>query len=777
MSPRKPGPSPYFAAEEGPSNRRASAAKGGDCPRFSRRGLFCHGPLAGHWARPGGRARTRGSAPHYWLFLAVIVAAFAQQTAAPIRGFPPEDWKAQHELEEKANAIPAPARIRIYMGRIASKPHQAGSPASKAVADYLAAQLKDWGLDVHTEEFEALMPYPTSRVLEMTAPVKFRAELKEPAIAEDPGTSEPGQLPTYNAYSGSGDVTAPLVYVNYGLAEDYEELRREGVDVRGKIAIARYGRIWRGVKAKLAQENGAVGCLIYSDPREDGYFQGDVYPKGPMRPEQGVQRGSVLDMALYPGDPLSPGWAAEPGAKRLPLAEAKSVLKIPVLPISYGDAKPLLEQIGGAAVPETWRGALPITYHAGPGPATVHLKVDFDWTTKPLHDVIATIPGTSEKNQWIVYGNHHDAWVNGASDPASGAAVLLETARTLAVLRRQGWQPKRTIVLALWDGEEFGLMGSTEWTEKHLKELQRNAAVYINSDNTGRGALNAGGSHSLETFLTEVLRDIIEPASARSLLDVAKLEAAKTQPYSRGAQENRPPEFHLAPLGSGSDYVPFLDHAGVASINLGFAGGDAGVYHSIYDTLAWFDRFSDRDLAYGKVLSQVMTTSILRLADAPVLPFEFGALERTVRGYTEDIQRQALRIDAQQKRPAVLDLRGVQFQLNRLDAASKAYEEQLALAMKRAPALGPERLAMVNEALQKAEGALLSAGGLPGREWYQHQLYAPGLYTGYDAKTLPGIREAVEAQHWEEANQQARHVAQALRALTAQVDEAARLLK
>jgi N-acetylated-alpha-linked acidic dipeptidase len=740
-------------------------------------------PLAGRGPAPQSR-RGAGLGPANLgalAFLAVVVPVVSQQVFAPIRGFPSEDWKAQHELEEKAKAIPAPARIRIYMGRIASTPHQAGSPASKAVADYLVAQIKAWGLDVHTEEFEALMPYPTSRLLEMTAPVKFRAELKEPAIAEDPGTGEPGQLPTYNAYSASGDVTAPLVYVNYGVAEDYEELRHEGVDVKGKIAIARYGRSWRGVKVKLAQENGAVGCLIYSDPREDGYFQGDVYPKGPMRPELGVQRGSVLDMALYPGDPLSPGWAAEPGAKRLALADAKSLLKIPVLPISYGDAKPLLEQLGGPVVPEAWRGALPITYHAGPGPAMVHLKVDFDWSTKPLHDVIATIPGAFSKDpvykdQWIVYGNHHDAWVNGASDPSSGTAVLLETARTLSVLRRQGWQPKRTIVFALWDGEEFGLMGSTEWTEKHLKELEAKAAVYLNSDNTGRGALSAGGSHSLETFLAEVLRDINEPAGPRSLLEAAKLDASKT-PRGKGGQENSPPEFHLLPLGSGSDYVPFLDHAGVASMNLGFGGGDGGVYHSIYDTLAWFDRFSDGDLTYGKVLSQVMTTSILRLADAPVLPFEFGALERTVRGYAEDLQKQALQIQAQQKRPGTLDLRPVQFQLTRLDAASKAYEEQLALALKRTPPLGPERLAKANEALQKAEGALLSAGGLPGREWYRHQLYAPGLYTGYEAKTLPGVREAVEAQRWDEANQQARHVAQALGALVAQIDEAATLLK
>ncbi len=697
-----------------------------------------------------------------WLLLICALPGLAQQS---IRGFPPDDWSAQHDREDKAKAIPQAARIHIYMQRIASKPHHAGSPGSKAVADYLMAQLKDWHLDVHTEEFEALLPYPTVRVLEMTSPVKFRAQLKEPALAEDPDTAEAGQLPSYNAYSASGDVTAPLIYVNYGVPEDYAELKRLGLDVRGKLVITRYGRSWRGVKAKLAQENGAVGCLIYSDPRDDGYFQGDVYPKGAMRPEQGVQRGSVLDMAIYPGDPLSPGWASEAGSRRLSPAEAKSLPKIPVMPISYGDAKPLLEQLGGTLAPEAWRGALPITYHVGPGPAMVHLKLDFDWSSRPLHNVIVVIPGSVYKDQWIMYGNHHDAWVNGASDPGSGASVLMETARTLSVLRQQGWQPKRTIVLTLWDGEEFGLMGSTEWVEKHLRDLERNAAVYINSDLTGRGPLNTSGSHSLETFLSEVLRDISEPGGSRSLLDAARARRRVTP-------ENTVPEFRLAPLGSGSDYVPFIDHAGVASMNLGFGGADSGgVYHSSYDTLAWFDRFSDSDLAYGKTLSQVMTTSILRLADAPVLPFEFLSLGRTIRGYADDVQREA------QRRFGSVDFREVQAELTRLDAAARAYDEQLAMVLKRIPAAPPERLARANETLQRAERALLLADGLPGREWYRHQIYAPGLYTGYDAKTLPGVREAVEAQHWEEANQQARRLAQALRALESQVVEATRLLR
>jgi N-acetylated-alpha-linked acidic dipeptidase len=724
---------------------------------------------------PGLKPRLQAQACSTAAALLLLAAPLFAQ--APIRGFFPEDLAAEHDWEAKAFAIPQAARIHIYMERMASKPHPAGSPASKAVADYLAAQLKEWGLEVHTETFEALMPYPGARLLEMTAPVRYRAQLKEPALPEDPATAEAGQLPPYNAYSASGEVTAPLVYVNYGVQEDYDALKKLGIDARNKIVIARYGKSWRGVKAKLAQENGALGCLIYSDPHDDGYFINDVYPKGPMRPEQGVQRGSVLDMGLYPGDPLSPGWASESGSRRLTPVQARSLPKIPVLPISYGDAKPLLEQIGGPLVPESWRGALPITYHTGPGPAVAHLKVDFDWATRPLFDVIAAIPGSTYKDQWIVYGNHHDAWVNGASDPASAAAVLMETARTLSLLRQQGWQPKRTIVFALWDGEEFGLMGSTEWAEKHLDELRRSAAVYVNSDLTGVGPLSASGSHSLETFVAEVLRDINEPRSTRSLLEASSSRRGHTAPEI-------PPEFHLTALGSGSDYVPFLDHAGIASLNLGFGGADSsGVYHSNYDTLAWFDKFSDGDLTYGKTLSQVMLASILRLSGASVLPFDFQALVATVQQYADEVQKSARR------RSGSLDLRPVQAQLTRLDAAARAYNATLA----RAPGLAPEvrkdvrdgvredlredRLRRLNEWLQSAEQTLLVPSGLPDREWYMHSLYAPGAYTGYDAKTLPGVREAVEAKHWDVANRQARKLAQALGALASQVEQAERLLR
>jgi N-acetylated-alpha-linked acidic dipeptidase len=716
------------------------------------------------WAVAGESACATGCWECYTSVLRVMprgvflfVVAVPALCQSPIRGFPPDQWKAQHEREEQAKAIVSPERIRIYMEHMAEKPHHAGSPGSRAVANYALGELKEWGLDAHIETFDALLPYPTVRLLEMTAPTHFRAGLKEPAIPEDRDTGQAGQLPTYNAYSASGDVNAPLVYVNYGISEDYEYLKKAGIDVRGKIVIARYGKSWRGTKPKLAQENGAVGCVIYSDPHEDGYFQNEVYPKGPMRPLLGVQRGSIVDMTLYSGDPLTPGWASEPGAKRLTRDESTVLMKIPVLPISYGDARPLLEALGGPIAPEPWRGALPITYHiGGSGPVSVHLKVDFDWTNKPLYDVIAVIPGSVYRDQWVAFGNHHDAWVNGATDPISGTSALLETARTLGSLKAQGWQPKRTIVLAMWDAEEFGLIGSTEWVEKHQEELERKAAVYINSDSNGRGLLGASGSHTLETFVEEVLRDQEAPGGGKSVLETLQGRGPDTK------------EFHLGALGSGSDYVPFVDHAGVASLNFGFGGSESiGIYHSIYDTMNWFEHFSDRDLTYGKTLSQITTTSLLRLADAPVLPFEFETLARTVRGYVEQVQKDA------KKNSGTVDFHEVKEQLTRLGAVAKIYEDELA-ALKSTP---PERLTKLNETLSHAEHALLLPDGLPQREWYRHQLYAPGLYTGYGAKTLPGVREAEEQQRWDEANQQARRLAQALRAFTAQVEEAVRQLK
>ncbi len=703
--------------------------------------------------------------PYPVLLLSAALLVAQPGSIPPIRGFTADTSRAEHDREEQAKTIPQASRIRAAAKRMSAKPHAAGSAQSKAVASYIQAQLIEWGLDTHIETFEPLLPYPTVRALEMVSPARFTAQLREPSVPEDKDSGEAGQLPAYNAFSATGDVTAPLVYANYGTTEDYDVLKQQGIDVKGKIVITRYGKSWRGIKPKLAQEHGAVGCLIYSDPRDDGYFQGDVYPKGAFRPPQGVQRGSVVDMPVYPGDPLTPGWAAEKGAKRLSRAEAKVLLKIPVLPISYADAKPLLVNLGGPVAPEGWRGALPITYHIGPGAATVHLKVDFDWTNKPIFNVLAKIPGSVYPDQWVVWGNHHDAWVNGASDPVSGASALLEAAHTVAEMVKKGWKPKRTILFAFWDGEEFGLMGSTEWAEKHKAELDKNLAVYINSDSNGKGTLGASGSHALEQFVSEVARDINDPVTGKSLL-----EARKARP-NRGNEDNSG-AFRLGALGAGSDYVAFIDYIGASSLNLSFGGeGGGGVYHSIYDSFNWYTHFSDGDFAYGRTLAQVMAVSLMRLADADVLPYEFASLARTVRGYADEIQKQA------GTSSKAVEFREVYAQLGRLEGNSKNYEDALAAAEKRLSQAPPEKLAKVNEALYRTERGLISAKGLPGREWYRHQLYAPGLYTGYGVKTLPGVREAVDTGRWDEANQQAKQVAKALKALNTQLENATRLLR
>ena len=694
------------------------------------------------------------------LLVALLASAslFAEE---PIRGFPENQWAAEHALEQKAIALPQGSREKTYLERMAKVPHHAGSAGSEAVAEYALGLLKEFGLDAHIENFEALIPYPTSRSLELVSPVKFRAALKEPAISEDPYSSNPDQLPTFNAYSAAGDVTAPLVYVNYGVPEDYEYLAKEGIDVKGKIVIARYGKSWRGTKPKVAAEHGAVGCLIYSDPRDDGYFQGDVYPKGPMRPPDGVQRGSVLDMPVAVGDPLSPGWASEKGSKRLSISEATTLMKIPVMPISYADATPLLQNLGGPVAPEAWRGALGFTYHIGPGPATARFKLDFDNSTRPLHDVIAVIPGSAYPDQWIIFGNHHDAWVNGAHDPLSGAVALLETARTLSELRKQGWQPKRTIVLALWDGEEYGLLGSTEWVEKHQDELARKAVAYMNSDTNSKGVIGASGSPTLEKFMSEVLRDLKDPDSGKTLLESAR----NRRPRGGAPQENEPAGFHLGALGAGSDYVAFVHHVGIASLNVGFMGHNLeGVYHSIYDDPAWFEKFADPGFVYGTALSQLTTTTILRLANAPVLPFEFGDFAATVHRYVEQIQKQS---------ETKVDFAPMLAALAKTDADAKDYEAALAKSL---AAGDTTHFAAANQVLYETERALTLSKGLPHRDWYRHQIYAPGLYTGYGVKTLPGVREAVEASRWDEANQEAQDVTTVLNRLNERIEEATRLL-
>jgi N-acetylated-alpha-linked acidic dipeptidase len=692
--------------------------------------------------------------------LLLLVPSLIQAADGSLRGFPATEAQQEREWESKARAIPQPDRIREYIQRISGKPHHAGSPGSKAIAEYVLGLLRGWGLDASIEEFESLLPTPTVRKLEMTAPVPFEAKLAEPAVAADPNSSDAGQLPTYNAYSPDGDITAPVVYVNYGVPEDYNYLTKLGIDVKGKLVLARYGSSWRGVKPKVAYEHGAVGCLIYSDPRDDGYFPGDVFPAGPFRPKDGVQRGSVMDMAVYPGDPLSPGWASEKGSRRLPLSEAQTLQKIPVLPISYADALPLLRNLAGPVAPEAWRGALGITYHVGPGPATAHLQVAFDWSTRPIYDIIARIPGTDFPDQWVMYGNHHDAWVNGAADPSSGLAALLETARSLAEISRAGWKPKRTVMFAIWDAEEFGLIGSTEWAEKHAGEIDRKLVSYLNSDMNGKGRLEIQGSHTLESFFGEVLRDVKRPGSEQTLYDAA-LAPAKDKP--------KPPGFRIGPLGSGSDYTAFIHHLGVASATLGFTQDESrGIYHSIYDSFYWYSHFDDVDYLHGRALAQVMETSLLRLSDAPLLPFEFGNFARTAEEYLNEI--------AKLKGAAALHADKARRELARVKKSAEAFEGRYRQATGKASGAPAGRLGEANELLYRTERAMLLPAGLPGREWFKNQIYAPGLYTGYGSKTLPGIREAAEAGRWDQANSEADALATVFHAVREQIEQAGKAL-
>lgn len=709
---------------------------------------------------------------------------------APPRGFFPQSAQAERDLEARFKTMPDAGHMREAMRRLSARPHHVGSPYDKDNAEWILAQFKSYGWDAHIENFDVLFPTPVDRVVELVSPTTFKASLQETALPDDPTSNQQSeQLPSYNAYSVDGDVTGALVFVNYGVPADYEELEQHGVSVKGAIVIAKYGGSWRGIKPKVAAEHGAIGCLIYSDPRDDGYADGSVFPSGPMRPAQGVQRGSVADMPIYPGDPLTPGVGATKNAKRLALAQAATITKIPVLPISYGDAQPLLAALGGPIAPSAWRGGLPITYRLGAGPAKVHLRVKSDWSLKTLYDIIARLPGTTEADQWVIRGNHHDAWVNGAQDPISGLVAELEEARSLGALYQQGWRPKRTIIYAAWDGEEPGLLGSTEWVETHAEELKAHAVAYLNSDTNSRGYFEAEGSHSLEKFVNGVVMDVEDPESGVS--SWKRLQASRIMNGSpevrRDARDRE--DLRIGALGSGSDYSSFIDHLGVASLNFGYGGEDnGGIYHSIYDDFYWFMHFSDSAFVYERALAQAAGIAVLRLANADLLPFAFTNLAETVQGYAKDLQslrdRRAEQIaernrqieeglfkftsdprdpvTAPQRQQPAPQLNFAPL-LNALDSLNhsalrydRAYSRAVAEGRSSAVAKG------VNERLVQAERALTSTEGLKNRPWYVHMLYAPGFYTGYGVKTIPGVREAIEQGQWQDADREITRAASAL---------------
>jgi N-acetylated-alpha-linked acidic dipeptidase len=702
-----------------------------------------------------------------------ISLTFAQDNGSRLlRGYRETNSNAHSAWEEKMRAVPKPDLLREYMKRLSAEPHHLGSAYDKQNAEFIRDKFKSWGFNAQLEEFDVLFPTPKERLLEMIAPASFKAALKEPALAEDPDSGDANQLPTYNAYSADGDVTAELVYVNYGVPADYEQLAKLGVDVKGKIVIARYGASWRGIKPKVAYEHGAVGCIIYSDPRDDGYFQGDVYPKGPYRPDTGAQRGSVMDMPIHPGDPLTPGWGAVKSARRLPVEGNEVIMKIPVLPISYGDALPLLKALGGAVAPEAWRGALPITYHIGPGATKVHLKLTFDWSLKTLYNVIARIDGSQFPDEWIIYGNHHDGWVNGAEDPTSGMVTVMEAGRAMGEMIKQGWKPKRTIILCAWDGEEQGLLGSTEWVETHAEELKQKAVIYLNSDSTGKGWLGAGGSHTLERFVNEVAKDVAQPGADKSLWEAMRerrLEQAQTEAEKNRIRERK--DQPISALGSGSDYTPFIQHLGIASLNTGMGGdGGGGIYHSIYDTFSWYTRFSDGTFEHGRALAQLNASIVARMADADVLPFEFGNLAETVNSYVEELERLA----RQSSQP--IDFADLKSSVRSLSESARRYEDSLGKAQAAGFAQVKDIKAL-NRLLYTSERKLTSEEGLPRRAWFKHQIYAPGFYTGYGVKTLPGVREAIEQKQWSEVAPQMKKVIRVMQSLAAQIDSATQMLE
>ena len=725
------------------------------------------------------------------LALLELQGVSAQEAPKPVLGFTPESAARQLELESQYDSHLDADNLEEWMRYIVSKPIYTGSPHNRETAYWMVEQFESWGFEVRLDEYQVLYPTPRIRELELIEPIRYTAQLREPTLAEDETSGiEEDRLPTFNAYSADGDVTGELVYVNYGIPSDYEELERRGISVEGKIVIARYGGSWRGIKPKVAAEHGAIGCILFSDPRDDGYFQGDVYPKGPYRMEHGVQRGAVQDMPLYPGDPLTPFVGATVDAERYTVEEAPTIMKIPVLPISYADALPLLSAMEGPVAPANWRGALPITYHLGPGPARVRLHLEFNWDLTPAYNLIAVMRGSDFPDEWVVRGNHRDGWAMGAADPTSGMVALMEEARAVGELTRTGWRPKRTIVYAGWDAEEPGLLGSTEWAEHHRDELHEKAVLYINTDGNGRGFLSAGGSHTLERVVNQVAKEVEDPQTGVSVWERSRA----TRAVSGDPSAQREGDLWIAPLGSGSDYTPFLQHLGIGSLNISFGGeSGGGSYHSQFDSFDHYTRFGDPGFSYGVALAKVAGRLTLRFADADVLPLRMENYSETVNRYVSEVVTLAddLRVETVQHNRLVemdafrlqadptqtynppmskdevpfFNFAPLQNAVARLEDASTGLDRMLGEQLSNG-VLSPVRMTEINQILQKIEQAMTDTDGLPGRPWFRHTIYAPGFYTGYGVKTLPGIREAIEQREWHLVEPQMERIAAALDRVT-----------
>lgn len=710
------------------------------------------------------------------LLVGLILTVSQARAEQDLLGFNAEQTVSQLQLEANFDELLAPADQDAWLRELSAEPHHVGSEAGQVVAQTVSRWLTSWGYDTSIETYQILLPTPRVRKLDLIEPELFSAQLSEDSLVEDPSTAvRDGLLPPYNAFSVDGTAEGELVFINYGRPEDHELLERYGISLKGKVAIAKYGKSWRGIKPKLAAEKGAVATIIYSDPADDGYGRGDVYPAGPFKHASAVQRGSVMDMPVYPGDVLTPGEPAIAGTVALAIEDVTTITKIPVLPISYRDALPLLKAMGGSLVPQEWVGGLPITYHLGPGPARVRLTLEFNWDKVPAYNVIAKWPGSKYPDEWVIRGNHHDGWNHGAADPLSGLVAMLAEAKAVAGLIREGYRPARTLVYAAWDAEEPGLIGSTEWVEHYAQRLRENAVAYINTDGNSRGFLNAGGSHSLERFLDEIASVVDDPRTGVSVKE--RLQARMAISESASSQEDAErPEIRLYPLGSGSDYTPFLQHLGIASLNLGFGGeGSGGSYHTLYDTYQHYTQFRDPGLIYGQTLAQVAGRATLRLANADRLPFEFANLVDNIAGYVKELEQLsdtlreqtarsnrlissgqfALALDPEEAlvAPALRDevpfinFAPLKNALHRLESASTRLGSVNGL-------LEQKQNARVNKLLYQSERVLTRDHGLPNRPWYRHHIYAPGLTTGYGVKTIPGVREAIEVRDFDLVDEQ-----------------------
>jgi N-acetylated-alpha-linked acidic dipeptidase len=695
-----------------------------------------------------------------------------------IRGFSPEHSAAERELEQKLQAIPDPAHAESNLRQLTKEPHLAGTEASHRVALWLRDQYASYGFDSQIVSYSVWLAKPVEVSLELTAPQQKLLATPEEPVAEDKDTYDKRAVMAFNAYSPSADVTAPVVYVNYGTQEDYRALDAMGLSVEGKIVLARYGKCYRGIKTKLAEEHKAVGVILYSDPEDDGYDAGDMFPRGPWRPMSGVQRGSVEYTQIYPGDPLTPGVAATADAKRLNPKDATDLAHIPTIPANPQDGSAILSQLGGNHVPRNWQGGLPFTYHAGPGPAVAHIKLSMDYQQRPIYDVIAKLHGTSD-DEWVVLGNHHDAWVFGAVDPSSGTATMLETARSLGELAKSGWKPRRTIVMCEWDAEEEGLIGSTEWVEGNRAELQAKAVAYINTD-VGVAGPNFSSSAvpSLKEFVRDATREVKNPTSGDSIYETWRdhdvhATAELTGLARTGAKSELSGETPMSALGAGSDFCPFLDFAGIPSVDVGFVG-DYGVYHSLYDDFFWMKKFGDAEFKYHAALARLLGTMTLRLGEADVLPFDYGAYSAEISRAAQEMEKRASEqgIDANQTKPVIEASEKLSEAAAKLSHALQSHAAQIP----QASALDSAAAFRINRDLVTAEQALLDPEGLRGRTWYKHTIYAPGSYAGYAAEVLPGPNEALDRKDSAVFEAEEKALTQALRRAAAKLDEATKAL-